>query len=118
MQTMDSKCIINQGERAKYFVRSDKWNFSFETNSYRLEILYGMTGKNIIIPKSEFQLLNGKWVFSFPTNDIVGKVKARLVMEMALCSRTFSQLNLIIGFSSSLSGVWKFLFKREKNQSF
>ena len=82
MQTMDSKWIINQGERAKYFVRSDKWNFSFETNSYRLEILYGMTGKKIVIPKSDFQLLNGKWVFSFPTNDIVGKVKARLVMEI------------------------------------
>ena len=43
-----------------------------------------MTGKKIVIPKSEFQLLNGRWVFSFPTNDIVGKVKARLVMEILI----------------------------------
>ena len=79
---MDTKNIIMKGERAKYFVRSDKWNFSFEENSYRLELLFGMMGEKIVIPKSEFQLLNGRWVFSFPTDDIVGAVKARLVMEI------------------------------------
>jgi hypothetical protein len=79
---MDTKNIIQRGERAKYFVKSDKWNFSFEENSYRLEIIYGMTGKKIVIPKAEFQLLNGHWLFSFPTQDIIGKVKARLVMEI------------------------------------
>lgn len=81
-KTMDNKDIIMQGERAKYFVRSDKWNFSFEENSYYLELIYGFTNTKITIPKSEFQLLNGRWVFSFPTNDIIGAVKARLVMEI------------------------------------
>ena len=79
---MDTKNIIQKGERAKYFVRSDKWNFSFEENSYHLEIIYGMMGKKITIKKSEFKLLNGHWVFSFPTDDMIGAVKARLVMEI------------------------------------
>lgn len=79
---MDFKDIIQQGERAKYIVRSNKWNFSFEENSFYLEILYGMMGSKITIPKSEFKLLDNKWVFSFPTDEMVGPVKARLVMEL------------------------------------
>ena len=79
---MDAKNIIMQGERAKYFVRSEKLNFNFEENSFRLEIIYGMQGKKITIPKSEFLYLSDHWLFSFPTNDIVGAVKARLVMEL------------------------------------
>lgn len=79
---MDEKNIIMQGERAKYFVRSDKWNFNFEENSYYLEIIYGMQGRKITIPKADFLYLNNRWLFSFPTNDIVGPVKARLVMEI------------------------------------
>ena len=79
---MDVKNIIMQGERAKYFVRSDKWNFNFEENSYYLEIIYGMQGQKIVIPKSDFLYLNNRWIFSFPTNEIVGPVKARLVMEI------------------------------------
>jgi hypothetical protein len=79
---MDTKDIIQQGERAKYFVRSDKWNFNFEENSFYLEILYGMMGQKLTIPKSEFQYLDGHWVFSFPTTGMIGPVKARLVMEI------------------------------------
>jgi hypothetical protein len=79
---MDTRDIIFQGERAKYFVKSNKWNFSFETNSYWLEIIYGMTKQKIVIPKSEFLYLDEKWVFSFPTDNIIGPVKARLVMEL------------------------------------
>ena len=79
---MNEKMIIPQGERAKYFVKSEKWNFSFEENNYRLELLYGMAGKKIVIPKSEFQYLSNRWLFSFPTNDMIGPVKARLVMDI------------------------------------
>ena len=79
---MDEKFIIQQGERAKFFVKSMKNNFNFEENSYYLEILYGMQGRKIMIPKSEFLYLNNRWVFSFPTTDIIGPVKARLVMEL------------------------------------
>jgi hypothetical protein len=79
---MEAKDIIMQGERAKYFVRSDKWNFNFEENSFYLEILYGMMGGKITIEKSDFLYLDGRWVFSFPTDDMIGPVKARLVMEI------------------------------------
>ena len=74
--------IIMQGERAKYFVKSNKTNFRFEEDNYYLEIIYGMMGKKIVIPKSEFEYQNEKWIFSFPTDEIVGKVTARLVMEL------------------------------------
>ena len=79
---MDKNNIIQQGERAKYFISSNKSNFNFEENSYHLEILYGMFGQKIIIPQSEFLYQNEKWIFSFPTDNIVGPVKARLVMEI------------------------------------
>ena len=79
---MDAKNIIPQGERAKYYVRSEKWNFSFEDNVYYLEIIYGLFGQKIVIPKSDFLFLNGMHLFSFPTDDIVGPVKARLVMDI------------------------------------
>ena len=79
---MEAKDIIMQGERGKFFVRSNKWNFNFEENSFYLEILYGMMGGKITIEKSEFLYLDGRWVFSFPTDDMIGPVKARLVMEI------------------------------------
>lgn len=79
---MDQNNIIMQGERAKYFIRSDKWNFNFFENSFYLELIYGMQGEKITLHKSDFLYINERWIFSFPTDDIVGAVKARLVMEI------------------------------------
>ena len=79
---IDSKFIIPQGETAKYFVEWNNQNFNLEKNAFRLEIIYGMMGKKITIPKSEFLYLNDHWLFSFPTKDIVGAVKARMIMEL------------------------------------
>ena len=79
---MDAKQVIQQGERAKYIVKSNRADFDFGVNDYHLEIIYGMMRKKITIQKSDFLYLNGKWIFSFPTTDIVGPVKARLVMEI------------------------------------
>ena len=41
-----------------------------------------MFGQKIVIPKSEFKYINGHWLFSFPTDKMVGAVRARLVMEL------------------------------------
>jgi hypothetical protein len=79
---MDTKNIIMQGETAKYFVEWNNPNFNFETHNFRLELTYGMMGKKITIPKSEFLFLNNHWIFSFPTNDIVGLVKAKMIVEL------------------------------------
>lgn len=79
---MDTKNIIQQGERAKYIVSSHKSDFDFEHDDFVLEILFGMLGNKIIIPKSEFLYLNGHWVFSFPTEKMVGPVVARLHMDI------------------------------------
>jgi hypothetical protein len=79
---MDAKLIIQQGERAKYIVTSNRQDFDFGVNDYHLEIIYGMMGAKITIEKTDFQKLDDYWVFSFPTDNIVGKVMARLVMQI------------------------------------
>ena len=79
---MDAKQIIQQGERAKYIVKSNREDFDFGVNDYHLEIVYGSRGQKITIEKKDFQLLDDYWVFSFPTEDIIGKVMARMVMKI------------------------------------
>ena len=79
---MDEKNIIQQGERAKFIVTSQREDFDFGENDYHLEIIYGMMGAKITIEKTDFQKLDNYWVFSFPTDNIVGKVMARLVMQI------------------------------------
>jgi hypothetical protein len=79
---MDAKNIIQQGERAKYIVTSNRQDFDFGVNDYHLEIIYGMMGAKITIEKTDFQKLDDYWVFSFQTDNIVGKVMARLVMQI------------------------------------
>lgn len=73
---MDSKNIIMQGERAQYLMESSLPNFSFESNDYILEIIYGMADEKIVIEKKD--VTDG--VFSFSTSGIVGQLTARLVM--------------------------------------
>ena len=79
---MDEKNIIQQGEHAKYIMKSNRADFDFGENDFYLEIIYGMMGSKITIEKTDFQKLDDYWVFSFPTDNIVGKVMARLVMEI------------------------------------
>jgi hypothetical protein len=79
---MDAKQIIQQGERAKYIVTSNRQDFDFGVNDYHLEIIYGMMGAKITIEKTDFQKFDDYRVFSFPTDNIVGKVLARLVMQI------------------------------------
>lgn len=79
---MDAKNIIQKGERAKYIVQSNRADFDFGVNDFRLEIIYGSRGQKITIEKKDFQFLNDYWVFSFQTSNIVGKVMARLVMQI------------------------------------
>ena len=79
---MDAKFLIQQGERAKYIVESNRADFDFEENDYFLEICFGMMGQKLTIPKSKFQKLGDYWVFSFPTDGMTGKLTARLVMQI------------------------------------
>jgi len=79
---MDAKQIIQQGERAKYIVKSNRADFDFGENDFYLEIIYGMMGSKITIEKTDFREIDGQWVLSFPTDNIVGKVMARLVMQI------------------------------------
>ena len=79
---MDAKNIIQKGERAKYIVQSNRADFDLGVNDFRLEVIYGSRGQKITIEKQDFQLLDDYWVFSFPTQNIVGKVMARLVMQI------------------------------------
>lgn len=77
---MNTSNLINQGERAKYIIKATKEGFELDHDDFTLEILFGMLGKKIVIPKSDFQKLGAHWVFSFSTDQIVGPVVARLIM--------------------------------------
>lgn len=80
---MNDKMIIQQGERAKYIMTSERWNVTLYDNDFYLEIIYGMQGRKIVILKEDMVHLEDQWIFSFPTNEIVGPVKARLVLAVS-----------------------------------
>ena len=79
---MDSKNIVQQGEKVKYIVTSQNPNFNMETCDFYVELHYGMMGRKLIIPKSEFLYgTGGEYIMLFDTSDMVGKVVARLVWQ-------------------------------------
>lgn len=80
---MDKKNIIQQGERVKYMVTFLRPDFNPEEMDFELELRYGFLGRKIVIPKSGFLYgTGGEWLFSFPTDGIVGKVTARMILHM------------------------------------
>lgn len=88
---MDSKNIVQQGEKVKYIVTSRNPNFNMEEDDFYVEILYGLMGKKLVIPKSEFLYgTGGEYVLMFSTDGMVGKVTARMVWQ---CHDTDSDPN-------------------------
>ena len=75
--------VIPQGEKAVFVVKSNRVNFSFDDNDFRLEIIYGMSGQRIVLPKKDFEMVDGQWQFSFDTSDMIGQLTARMTMYMA-----------------------------------
>ena len=77
---MTEKDIIQQGETVKYIVTSRNPNFNIEDDDFRVELIYGMMGKNLVIQKSEMAPSPGsEYIMQFSTKDMVGKVVARTV---------------------------------------
>ena len=74
--------VIPQGEQAVFVVKSNRVNFSFDDNDFRLEIIYGMAGQRVTILKKDLEKVDGKWRFSFDTSDLIGQLTARLTMYM------------------------------------
>jgi hypothetical protein len=80
---MDAKFLIQQGERAKYIVESNRADFDFEENDYFLEICFGMMGQKLTIPKSELiESADDGFIMSFDTSDMVGRIQARMVLNV------------------------------------
>ena len=75
--------IIPQGEQAVFSVRSNRVNFDFGENDFRLEIIYGMAGQRITLLRKDFEQVDGEWRFSFDTSDMIGQLTARMTMYMA-----------------------------------
>lgn len=74
--------IIQQGTKVKYIVTSVNQTLDMEACDYYVEILYGMMGKKVVIPKSEFLYgTGGEFVMQFDTTGMVGKVTARMVWQ-------------------------------------
>lgn len=79
---MDAKNIVQQGEKLKYIVTSRNPNFDMEEDDFYVEILYGMMGKKLVIPKSEFKYgTGGEFILMFSTDGMVGKITARMVWQ-------------------------------------
>ena len=74
--------VIPQGEQAVFVVKSNRVNFSFDDNDFRLEIIYGMSGQRIVLLKKDFEMVEGQWQFSFDTSNMIGQLTARLTMYM------------------------------------
>ena len=74
--------IIQQGSKVKYIVTSQNHTFDMETCDFYVEILYGMMGKKVIIPKSKFLYgTGGEFVMQVDTTEMVGKIVARMVWQ-------------------------------------
>ena len=75
--------IIQQGDKAKFRVTNERPDFEFTTMDFHIELIYGMQGKSIIIPKAECLVEDdSQCVFSFLSEDMVGYVIARMVMQV------------------------------------
>ena len=74
--------VIPQGEQAVFVVKSNRMNFSFDDNDFRLEIIYGMAGQRVTILKKDLEKVEGKCRFSFDTSNMIGQLTARLTMYM------------------------------------
>ena len=74
--------VIPQGEQAVFVVKSNRVNFSFDDNDFRLEIIYNMAGQRVTILKKDLEKVEGKWRFSFDTSNMIGQLTARLTMYM------------------------------------
>lgn len=75
--------VIPQGEKAVFVVKSNRVNFSFDDNDFRLEIIYGMAGQRVTILKKDLEKVDGKWRFSFDTSNMIGQLTARMTLYMA-----------------------------------
>ena len=73
--------IIPQGEQARFIVKSNRADFSFEESDYSLEIIYGMNGQRITIGKDEFVKEGNDWTVRFSTSGIIGSMTARLTVN-------------------------------------
>lgn len=73
---MDSKLIIPQGELVKFKIEISDPYYDISRDDFEIELLYGMLGKSIKIKKSDCIIGAEGCFFSFPTDDIIGKVSA------------------------------------------
>ena len=77
---MSENDIIQQGKKVKYIVTSRNPNFNIEDDDFRVELIYGMMGKKLVIQKSEMMYgTGGEYIMQFSTSGMVGKVVARTV---------------------------------------
>ena len=77
---MSENDIIQQGEKVKYIVTSRNPNFNIEEDDFRVELIYGMMGKKLVIQKSDMLYgTDGEYIMQFSTSGMVGKVVARTV---------------------------------------
>lgn len=73
---MDSKLIIPQGELVKFKIDITDKFYDITRDDFNIELCYGMTGKSMVIQKSDCVIAAEGCFFTFPSDDMVGVVTA------------------------------------------
>lgn len=80
---MDKISIIQQGEMAKYKIIVTDPEYDLDTSDFTIELSWGLFGKKILIRKSDCtRSEDGNWYFTFSTEEMIGKVTAKFVIEV------------------------------------
>ena len=83
--------ILQRGDKKKFIITSRNPILDMEACDFYVELHYGMMGKKLVIPKSEFLYgTGGEYIMMFSTEGMIGKVVARLVWQ---CHDTDSDPN-------------------------
>lgn len=81
---MTENDIILQGETAKYIIASARADLDLTTVSFAVRLEYGMMGRSKTIESIDMDIVAGtsNYLLTFDTTDMVGKVNARLLVDM------------------------------------
>ena len=75
--------IIQQGEEVKYKITITHPNFIMNEDNFRVKLPWGMLNKQMVITKSQMiSNENDDWYFMFPTDDMIGRVKAECSFDV------------------------------------
>lgn len=75
--------IVQQGDEARWRMRSNRPDFDPSADDFSLEIYYGMKGRKVTLAKTDFSAVGDGWfTFRFDTSKMVGYIVFRMIMTV------------------------------------